>query len=230
MVAMPSRAQADSITFVFNCHFANTSPATCVPGGPFGTLTLTDSVVDPKRVDVDLVLTPLFGDALEKVYMNWAPPYLPNHRFYLVPQDAAPGVDSNKPFPKQLGTVQYGDSSLPLGKFAFDIINSLPSTTPFVFHGSLALYNQIPAVDVPKNIDVSDFLATSEGLGTPPLFAAYRTYNCVTNCTGDSDEFWGGSTHVAEPAGLLFMGAGLVGLGALVARQRWLRGDRHPQR
>jgi hypothetical protein len=226
----PGPAQASTITFLFDCRITNTATSTCSPGGPFGTLTLTDSLVDPNRVDIDLALAPLFGDSLEKVYMNWVPAFLTNHKFYLVPQNAAPGVASNNPYPVKLGTVLYGDSVYSLGKFSFDINTSFPSQTGFIFQGSLALYNQVPAIDTPVNIDVANFIATSGGTGTPPLYAAYRTNNCSQNCNGYSGEFWAGaSTTVSEPATLLVLGVGLVGLGALVARQRRPRSPRPEQ-
>src|SRR5258708_36939263 len=53
-VLFTTTTHAGAITFTYDCAIVNAT--TCTAGGPFGTLTLTDSIVDPNRVDLDLVL------------------------------------------------------------------------------------------------------------------------------------------------------------------------------
>jgi len=87
-------AQAASVTFVFDYYTVppHVAPHTPIAGGPFGTLTLTDSVVDPNRVDINITAIPpaaYAGATLEQFYMNFATPFLTNHQFYLVAQSTA---------------------------------------------------------------------------------------------------------------------------------------------
>jgi hypothetical protein len=89
MLLPAAPAQADSITFVFDYYTIppHVAPHTPIPGGPFGTLTLTDSLVDPNRVDINLTITPLAAYAtapLEQFYLNFVTPFLDNHLFRLV--------------------------------------------------------------------------------------------------------------------------------------------------
>ena len=56
-------ASGRAITFTFNCQVTPQSPGdSCVAGGPFGSVTLLDSLVDPNRVDVFYLATPPTGD------------------------------------------------------------------------------------------------------------------------------------------------------------------------
>ena len=78
-LVISSRAEASSITFVFDYYTVppHVAPHTPIPGGPFGTLKLTDSSIDPNRVDIELVITPLAayaGATLEQFYLNFKDP------------------------------------------------------------------------------------------------------------------------------------------------------------
>jgi hypothetical protein len=85
-----SVTQAAQIVFTFNCIIVNAT--TCTPTSPLGTLTLTDSIVNPNRVDLDLVILPRDGvGGLKQFYLNHEP-LPPGPRFRLVSQNAAPGT------------------------------------------------------------------------------------------------------------------------------------------
>jgi PEP-CTERM motif len=156
--------------------------------------------------------------------LNWVPPFLTNHKFYLVDPNAAAGVASNDPFASTLGTVLYSNGTQTMGNFGFDLTVDPNNPGPFVFAGSLALYNQLPNPDAPVNLDVADFLSLTTGTGTPALNAGYRT-NVLGGGVG---EFWAGSTGsttvqdiaTPEPASMLLLGSGLL---TVVARRRRAR-------
>jgi len=229
VIALSSQAQADQVTFVFNCEITPHVPGTsCVAGGPYGTLTLTDSIIDTNRVDIDLTITPpnTFGQPLEQFYLNFINDTLTNHKFYLVTQNAQVGVASNTPYlaGELLGSVGFGNDTFdePGNQFKFDV-NPDPTSGAQTFHGSLSLYSQLPNPDVPVNLDVSMFLTSSEGTSLPHLLAAYRTSNSTcTGATGTCGEFWAGSTSVAtpEPSSLLFLGTILASVGVVMRRAR----------
>lgn len=60
ILSAPHQANAASLTFVFTCQVVSSlTPDQCVAGGTgpnpnpnFGTLTLSDSLIDPNRVDI----------------------------------------------------------------------------------------------------------------------------------------------------------------------------------
>ena len=222
--AMASRAQAASITFVFDYYTVppHVAPHTPIPGGPFGTLTLTDSAVDPNRVDIHLVATPpaaYAGAQLEQFYMNFVTPFLTNHQFYLVdPTTPATGA-SNTPFTagQLLGAVGYanGVATYNFANFIFDL-NPNATSGAKDFYGSLSLYNQLPSPDTPVNLDVSMFDLVSGGTNTPPMYAGYRLNNFNVNPNDPNfpdGEFWAfASTPVPIPGALWLFGSGLAGL------------------
>lgn len=236
--ALAGRAEADSITFLFDYYTLppHVDPHTPIGTGSYGTLTLSDSAVDPNRVDITLTATPLPAYAtgsLEQFYINFATPFLTNHKFYLVPVNAAAGpASSNTPYPTTLGTVGYtnGVTNYNFANFVFDL-NPNPTSGALTFTGSLALYDQLPNPDQVKNLDVGMFDLTSGGTNSPPMYAGYR----LTNVTTDNalypnfpdGEFFAfasvkqtdGPIPVPEPATLLLLGAAAAGAAASARRK-----------
>jgi len=153
--ALAGRARADSITFTFDYYILPPHAGLQPPVGPgpgnYGSITISDSAVDPNRVDLSLTVLPLpayAGGALEKFYLNFPTPFKTNHQFYLVPVNAAPGVASNTPYPTILGSVGYvdGTTNFEFANFIFDLSVD-PTSTSLTFSGSLAFYNKLPNPD-----------------------------------------------------------------------------------
>jgi hypothetical protein len=86
-----SATQAAQVVFTFNCIIVDAT--TCNPTSPLGSLTLTDSVVDPRRVDLDLSIYAQQGlGGLKYFYLNYDQSLPAGPVFGLVAQNAAPGV------------------------------------------------------------------------------------------------------------------------------------------
>lgn len=229
-VAMPGRAQADSFKYLFDYvdlppHTAASPP---VPGGPFGTITISDNILHPNRVNIDLdiqnIPAPYNGVALEQFYLNFANDSIlsGNNAFYLVTQGAAdpPNINGN-PFPvaDRLGGVQKGNDTQVLAvNFTFDV-NPDPTSGNYLFQGSLAFYDTLPSPDTPINLDASMFDLASGGTGLPPMFAAFRL---VPGPSGIGEFFAFASTRVPEPSTLLLLGSGLIALAAY-GRKRFVK-------
>ena len=124
IAAMPNPTQAASITMTFTCQVVSSlTPDNCVAGGTgpganpnFGTLTLSDSVIDSNRVDITWTMTPQWGVNIERVLLNWAgPPPFPITApdLYLVDQSAAAGSTTSI-----TGTTHIiGNNGQPIGHY-----------------------------------------------------------------------------------------------------------------
>jgi len=220
-VAMTSRAQA--LTLTFDCQIVSSlTPDNCVLGGTgpganpsFGTLTLTDSVIDPNRVDISWNLTPQWGTNISRVLLNYNAAFPTNHSILLVDQSAPAGSTTNIS-----GTTHtFGNNTQSIGTtYGFDIRVNEAAGGGLTFAGSLALRNDIGGAFVNLDANTSFSATSTNGSGaTPPLYAAYTTFQPGTVppgwTTSNGTEFWAGATVIPEPGTALLLAMGLAGLG-----------------
>jgi hypothetical protein len=230
-IAIPTLAQAASLTFTFTCQVVTSLlPDQCVEGGSgpganpnFGTLTFTDSVVDPNRVDISWNMTPQWGTNIEKVLLNYntgGGSFPTNHSLFLVDQSAPAGSTTNLPG----ATALFGNNGQPQGStYQFDIRLGEGSGGGLTFSGSLALRNNIGGAFV--DLSTTSFLAASNNLNgaVPVLYALYTTAQPGTVppgwTTSSGTEFWAGvSAVVPVPAAVWLLGSALGVLGAIRRR------------
>jgi PEP-CTERM motif len=216
--AVPAQA---SIVFTYNCTV--TSATTCpTGGGPFGTVTLTDSVVDPNRVDINVALNSAnilaqdsFYTGLNNFYLNYNGPTPSNTSFVMVLQSDAAGSHSNDGGDASLNSNSEGPDSTTLDM----LLNPAGSASSSTFSASLVLFSNLSG-HAETNLDASMFdLIDANNL----LYSAFDTL--------PSDHtFKGGSTlapvittlvtGVPEPATLSIFGAGLMTIGFAMWRRR----------
>jgi len=246
---MPGRAQA--LTINFDCvipHNAGGLPGTtCVPGGNFGTLTLTQSAApNNNRVDISWNLTPpgaFAGATMERILLNVTDSTIPGGQFRLMDVTAIipPGSADTTPV---IGAASYSSNTGKIGVYKFDttVTSNLTGqnlTFPSGTVGTATLGFFINNVLQPLSPDFFDALTQANtndppGSGSPQLRAAYRLnqFDAPADCSNPANgivgppfptncEFWAGSTGVVpEPASLVLLGTGLVALSGLAARRR----------
>jgi hypothetical protein len=213
-----SEASSVSITFAFDCTIVNVAPPnTCTPGGDWGRLTLTDSLVDTNRVDVDITITPLPGaTGIARFYLNYDNSVTvggaTNRTFGMVAQNAPAGDHT------PAGTVDLNFNTL--GPFQTQLdLRMDPSLNPGLeFHGSLVVYSTLSG-HAESDLAFGMFV----GLDSSNLYAAYDTL------PDNQSQQYGARSIVEtqavaiatpEPATLTLVGMSLLGLGARARRRR----------
>lgn len=221
-VVLTTRAESATITYVFDCctvppHAAPHTPLG--PAGPFGALTLSDSLVDPNRVDISLSINPLAPwhvGFLDRFYLNFDsdpddpavpddPDFLTDHLFRLVVPDTPATGAANTPFTaaQVIGNVSYakGATSTNFANFIFDFVGNPEDDESQAFDASISLYDRSAAPDTPVDLDVSMFDLTGVLAGTQqlPVYAAYRTFAVPKDKCDSWGEFWAFATRKETP-------------------------------
>jgi hypothetical protein len=221
--------QAAQIVFTLDCRVVDAS--TCTSAGPFGTLTLTDSVIDPTRVDLDLVITTPTSatfQGIDEFFLNFdtvTGPSLTGRQFRVVPV-STPAGNNGTTFVTLTATTSYSSDSLgpPSTANTLDLsINpSNPPASPITtFTGSLLLRTSASGgINTTQwNLDASMFDLVSP---TSLLYAAVEGVPAGPNQleVGAKTSDHGIVTAVPEPGSLLLFGTGMLSIGAWVRRRR----------
>jgi hypothetical protein len=201
--------EAAPIQFTFDCTIVNAT--TCTPGGPFGTLTLSDSAVDPNRVDVDLVIYPHAGvTGVSRFYLNTSvvPPGF--HDWRLLEQSAPAGSYNTN----TNGLIGYSVDHYGAGiMFTLDIEADPPNTATFAYSGSILLASTLSG-HAEFDLDPAMFNVKDEN---NQLYAAFDTVPNGTslNAGARTSVDLGAPvtpSQAPEPSALLLMIAALASL------------------
>lgn len=165
-VGAVATARAGVVTMNFDCTMVTGS--TCTRGSSLGSLTISDSAADPKRVDIDLYVGPHAGiTRISKLYLNFnylGTEFLGGRSFSIVPMNAPIYT-----FGIKSGHSLTLDGVGPQGT-RFDVSLS-PSANGLTYSGSLVLgLTSGPAYEV--DLDAEMFLWQDK---ESELFAAFET-------------------------------------------------------
>jgi hypothetical protein len=192
-------AYGSPITFVLDCRFDNTT-SVCNAGGPFGTVMLTDSVIDPTRVDVNITLLPGAFTEINTFLLN-TPITLGVGDGWRLLQQSAPAGTLNT---NLNGSVTFQANNLGPG-LVFDLQGNVPNANPLTYAGSIALFRNGSGF---QDLSPSDFLfldqsnAVYAGVTTAPL-GPFRFNVGATTVAAELNQ-------VPEPGTMLLLGAGLA--------------------
>lgn len=210
-------AEASTYTMIFDCVVQNTAPATCTNTTPVATLTISDSIVNSNRVDVAFkFLTPVPEGArsLGRLFLNYNNTFAvsgaANLKFGLVASGAAVGDHTSD------GDIDFNPDSLGPFETMLDLSIDPNGDPGLIYLGSLVLYSTLSG-HAELNLDASMFVLLD---GQPLLCAAFDTLPANHDQKYGARSCGVGSlTSVPEPATLILVGFGFVGLARGLRRQ-----------